>query len=124
MLIDTKLNAEHFAEARTRDTRLRWHAVTIVPSSESCFISQACRRNRYLSSDAPRLPLSGCDADRCDCKYRHFADRRGAPRRAARRSEVGLRRELPTIAAAIRTAVRTTEHRIVEPLSAPDSRPR
>lgn len=64
-----------------RETRHRWHAVTIVPSSAACFVSQACKRNRYLSADAPRLPLSGCDAGHCDCKYRHFTDRRTAARR-------------------------------------------
>jgi hypothetical protein len=86
VLIDTKLNADHFAEERTtRDSRHRWHSVMIVPSSTACFVSQACKRNRYLSSDAPRLPLSGCNADHCNCKYRHYADRRGAPRGAEER---------------------------------------
>jgi hypothetical protein len=29
------------------------------------------------------LPLAQCDADRCNCKYRHFEDRRAGPRRSA-----------------------------------------
>ena len=39
---------------------------------------------------APRLPLKGCNAQRCECRYRHFADRRGDPRRE---DETGAARE-------------------------------
>lgn len=40
---------------------------------------------------APRLPLSGCDAGVCTCKYRHFEDRRAGDRRAAEAMPKGKR---------------------------------
>ena len=61
----------------------RWHAITIIGTNYACAAAQACRGKRYLSSEAPRLPLTECDAKRCECRYRHFADRRGPPRRRA-----------------------------------------
>jgi len=44
---------------------------------------------RFLSDEAPRLPLTQCSAGAsCSCAYKHHAARRGPPRRAevARRS--------------------------------------
>lgn len=32
---------------------------------------------RYLIGLAPKLPIAGCNAEQCNCKYIHFADRRG-----------------------------------------------
>ena len=59
----------------------RWHAVAIVGTSHACAAAQACKGGRYLSVDAPRLPLAGCDASICDCTYQHFQDRRHDSRR-------------------------------------------
>jgi hypothetical protein len=64
-----------------RGSRQPWHAVTIAAPAAACASAQACKGKRYLSTEAPRLPLDGCDARRCNCKYRHFDDRRGGPRR-------------------------------------------
>jgi hypothetical protein len=63
-------------------SRQRWHAVAIVASGSACAAARGCKGERYLSVDAPRLPLPGCDAAVCDCTYRHFADRRQEARRA------------------------------------------
>jgi hypothetical protein len=73
-------DAEPQALSRTPDRR--WHAVAIVPAATACAAAQACKDNRYLSAEAPRLPLKGCDAARCDCRYGHFDDRRRGQRRA------------------------------------------
>jgi hypothetical protein len=81
MLIETK--APRSEELSTRKPRHRWHAVTIVAPSRACEAALACKGKRFLSSEAPRLPLAQCDADRCNCKYRHFEDRRAGPRRSA-----------------------------------------
>jgi hypothetical protein len=56
--------------------------VLIVAPSPACNAALACKGKRYLSSEAPRLPLAGCDASACACKYRHFDDRRAGARRA------------------------------------------
>lgn len=81
MLIESP--AEPSAAAKPKQTRARnrWHAVSIVPRGQACEAAQACRGKRYLSLEAPRLPLQGCDAAQCQCRYRHFEDRRATQRR-------------------------------------------
>jgi hypothetical protein len=78
----------------------RWHAVIIAAPADACAAAKECRGKRFLSAEAPWLPLEGCDVARCQCKYRHHADRRGAPRRktekgaapAAKAKDQGTRR--------------------------------
>jgi hypothetical protein len=60
-----------------------WHAVGIIPCLDACGAAQSVRNVRYLSQEAPTLPLKGCTAGKCTCRYRHFQDRRGSPRRDA-----------------------------------------
>ena len=62
----------------------RFHAVEIRCAGPACEAAQQARGKRYLSSEAPLLPLAGCDRpDRCRCRYEHFDDRRAASRREA-----------------------------------------
>jgi hypothetical protein len=81
VLIETKFPAKKSAPTRERRAPQRWHAVGITGTSKACAAALACKGKRYLSGDAPHLPLAECDAARCECKYRHFEDRRGASRR-------------------------------------------
>ena len=82
VLIETKADAEPGAPAKARRGPVQpWHAVTIAAPPSACAAARACKGKRFLSKDAPWLPLAECDATRCPCKYRHFADRRGPPRR-------------------------------------------
>lgn len=68
-----------------------WHAVAIVQGIWSCEAVHALPPTRYLSRDAPRLPLPQCSSPAaCSCAYKHFVDRRGQPRRKDEMS--GLRR--------------------------------
>ena len=82
-MIADKPHAKRTAPAVVRgDSRGRWRSVAIIGSATACAAAQMCKGKRYLCREAPRLPLKACDAARCDCKYRHFEDRRGTPRRA------------------------------------------
>lgn len=82
MLIETIAEAaQPVAAPNTARQHNRWHAVSIVPHGQACEAVQACRGKRFLSSEAPRLPLQGCNADQCQCRYRHHPDRRGGTRR-------------------------------------------
>ena len=74
-----------------RAVRHRWHAVAVVGTADACAAALACRDRRYLSAEAPRLPLAGCDASCCDCRYAHFDDRRRAARRAQERGSTPKR---------------------------------
>ncbi len=60
-----------------------WHAVAISTGSTCCKAAQQLKQTRFLSSQAPTLPLKGCTLSKaCHCKYKHFSDRRSGPRRA------------------------------------------
>jgi hypothetical protein len=83
-----KSAASHASPARASSD---WHAVAIRPKGQSCEAVQARRATRFLSSDAPRLPLPECStSDTCTCVYKHHADRRVEPRRQDEKD--GLRR--------------------------------
>ncbi len=66
---------------RPRSSAHRWHAVTIATGVHACTAVEACKGKRFLSRDAPRLPLPDCTAPECHCIYRHYPDRRKAERR-------------------------------------------
>ena len=84
----SKSPASHALPARESND---WHAVAIKPKGQCCEAVQARRSARFLSKEAPRLPLAECNtSDTCTCVYKHHADRRAQPRRHAERD--GLRR--------------------------------
>lgn len=61
----------------------RWHAVSVKPGPSACQAAQSGKGQRWLSREAPALPLPGCTRpDRCGCTYQHHDDRRTGPRRA------------------------------------------
>ncbi len=84
MLIETKGHEDEAVRAKPQADK-RWHAVSIAAAAGACEAARACKGKRFLSREAPRLPLPECDAARCECKYRHYADRRGGPRRGDER---------------------------------------
>jgi hypothetical protein len=66
-----------------------FHGIEIRPCDEfQCAAVKALGEQRFLSDEAPRLPLDDCsEPGRCGCVYKHFMDRRTAVRRE---SDVGL----------------------------------
>jgi hypothetical protein len=81
----------------TRSSRLRFHAVTVVPCTDACPGAMSLVGVRLLSAAAPpRLPLANCDRpDRCDCRFKHHDDRRaGQRRRVMRTPPLGERRSV------------------------------
>lgn len=80
--------ASHALPARASS---HWHAVALKPKGQCCEAVQARRSARFLSKEAPRLPLAECNtSDTCTCVYKHHADRRAQPRRQDEQD--GLRR--------------------------------
>jgi hypothetical protein len=66
-----------------------WHAVTICTPGHACDAANALKGHRFLSKEAPRLPLKGCPSPEfCRCTYRHYSDRRAGPRRASDKGEL------------------------------------
>ena len=71
------------ADRRPRQESSEFHAVSIRTGKRSCDAVKKFDGQRILASDAPRLPLPGCDIAHCECKYVHFKDRRtGKDRRS------------------------------------------
>ncbi len=58
-----------------------YHAVSIRPGRYPCGTVLQLQDVRFLSADAPRLPLEGCSAATCSCRYQHHDDRREYDRR-------------------------------------------
>ena len=58
-----------------------WHSVSIIRGRQPCAAVIECNGRKWLSADAPQLPIKGCDAKQCECRYRHHADRRSGDRR-------------------------------------------
>lgn len=63
-----------------------YEAVSVQPCLEACRAAWDQQAVRYLASDAPALPLAGCDVEKCTCRYAHHEDRRAAE---DRRDDVG-----------------------------------
>jgi hypothetical protein len=64
-----------------------FHAVSVVPGPQACEAARSLGNKRFLSREAPKLPLRDCDFGQCTCYYAHHADRRKGPRRA---NEMGV----------------------------------
>ena len=65
-----------------------FHGVEITSTASQCPAILAMSQRRFLSDEAPRLPIVGCDRrSTCQCVYRHFTDRRTDVRRE---SDIGL----------------------------------
>jgi hypothetical protein len=59
-----------------------FHAVTIAAGPRACAAARQLRGQRFLSRDAPPLPLKDCSCLNCECRYEHYDDRRQTGRRA------------------------------------------
>jgi hypothetical protein len=63
-------------------TKEPWHAVSVVGGSGACRAAKALSNQRFLSAEAPALPLPACSSrSTCKCVYRHHSDRRAILRR-------------------------------------------
>jgi hypothetical protein len=69
----------------------QYHAVSIIPGVVSCGAAHRFTGLRFLSRQAPKLPLPSCDAGQCTCRFKHHKDRRAGPRR---RGEIGMMQAL------------------------------
>ena len=69
--------------AAPKKRTMTWHAVSVAPGYHCCAEAKALEGQRFLSRDAPPLPLKDCNRGaECSCRYEHHEDRRKGPRRA------------------------------------------
>ena len=65
------------------EANTEFHAVAIRPAAHACAAARKLEGKRFLATEAPRLPLAGCDRERCECRFQHYKDRRaGTDRRS------------------------------------------
>src|SRR3954465_12821363 len=51
-----------------------WHAVSVVGGPRACPATEGLRHKRFLSDEAPRLPLPECSSPWCcKCTYGHYS---------------------------------------------------
>lgn len=53
-----------------------FNAVSVKSYGEGCTEIEAINGKRFLSEDAPLLPLQDCSLAKCNCRYSHLTDRR------------------------------------------------
>ena len=61
-----------------------FHAVSIAAGNDCCEAAEQMVGLRFLSAEAPQLPLPGCSAESCTCRYVHHEDRRSTSTRRNR----------------------------------------
>jgi hypothetical protein len=54
----------------------RYSSVSVTCADPDCSAASKLRGKRFLESEAPSLPLPGCTADSCSCRYVPRKDRR------------------------------------------------
>lgn len=60
----------------------KFPAVEINPGlNDCCDAVYEMRGQRFLMTNAPSIPVPGCDAETCKCRYQRFTDRRHETRR-------------------------------------------
>ncbi|MBT8085636.1 MAG: hypothetical protein HKN35_05050 [Woeseia sp.] len=59
-----------------RDATNAFHAVSVRPGLSSCAAARTVNGTRFLSAEAPQLPLPDCDETTCTCRFAHHNDRR------------------------------------------------
>jgi hypothetical protein len=61
----------------------RFASVALRCSSTACSAARGLEGRAILATEAPVLPLAGCDAESCHCGYHKTADRREDLRRTS-----------------------------------------
>jgi len=59
-----------------------FRCVEIRYRNDACEAVKQIGPKRFLSGEAPEIPVPGCDAAKCVCRYVHHADRRHMDRRS------------------------------------------
>jgi len=55
---------------------VKFRAVSIQTGPRACTAAKYLKGKRFISAQAPELPLSRCDISDCKCKYVYHKDRR------------------------------------------------
>ncbi len=93
-LMRTKIDAHVRRSGKPMEQRRvvnPYHAVGISPALGCCKAATELKGRRFLSAEAPKIPLPACDAASCKCRFTHFDDRRDDhDRRQVKLNALGL----------------------------------
>lgn len=73
---------ERTGQVNLVDNSDAYHAVSIQTGDHACKAARSIEGLRFLSREAPRIPLPGCDAIDCSCRFAHYDDRRDVQSRS------------------------------------------
>jgi len=65
----------------SRQPKSKFHAVSVCMDPSPCHAVRELADQRFLSSEAPVLPLADCDQPECNCHFEHYPDRRAQQNR-------------------------------------------
>ena len=68
----------------------RYHAVSIKVTGSACPAAKELTGQRFLSTEAPALPLADCTMADCSCRFVHHKDRRSGKDRRSPFSPAGF----------------------------------
>lgn len=74
--------------AAVRPRAYRCVGIEAADPHTACSAVKALVGHRFLAGQAPQLPVPGCTAPRCTCKFVHYDDRRAGNRRRDRGQQV------------------------------------
>ena len=77
----TKRRKRHAVPVAAKTANKKYHCVEVRKGSHACKTVQELGNARFLSDEAPRLPVPGCTAAQCTCSFIHHDDRRDDDRR-------------------------------------------
>lgn len=75
-LLSARKKADYEEESRESELPNPYHAVSIRYRMNACEAAKQLTDKRFLSNEAPKLPLPECTASACHCRYEHYEDRR------------------------------------------------
>ena len=80
---DTKRPTTSQKNSSVTTKQTQFASVALQCSDQACKSAVSMRGTPLLASEAPVLPLAGCDSNACKCAYQKVADRREEGRRTA-----------------------------------------
>jgi hypothetical protein len=77
-----KRKPKHKAKSiRKKPTKAKFRCVVIKAGAGTCWSAMQLKTTPILMHEASALPLKTCDADKCNCTYKRYDDRRMRARR-------------------------------------------
>ena len=78
--LSSRSNKKSKARTITKPKVSAYHCVELVIPYDACDAAMELHGKRFLSAEAPTLPLPGC-GQTCGCRFKHHNDRRHEERR-------------------------------------------